>query len=337
MSNWTKNSVTRRSALTAISAAAVGTPLLAQQQLGPPPHEKGPKVFLDYDQVELDAAYDQDAYAHNRRELAERATANSAIARARLGAPTRVSYGPTEIEKLDIYRTKAANAPIQIYIHGGAWKIGSAAGSGYLSENFVHAGAHFVVPDFAHVQDLGGSLMAMEQQVRGAIAWVYKNAAMFGGDPRRLYVSGHSSGAHLAGAALLADWQKDFGLPGDFIRGALLVSGMYDLKGPRLSSRSSYVKFDDATEDALSAQRHIDKIRVPLIVAYASLDTPEFQRQSRDFAAALKAAGKTVELIRGEGYNHFEFTETLGNPYGIAGNAALAQMGLITRGQHPSA
>jgi len=334
MSNWTKNVVTRRTALTAISAAAVGAPLLARQQAGPPPHEKGPKVFLDYDQVELDAAYDQDAYAHNRRELAERAAANSEIARTRLGAPTRVAYGPTEIEKLDIYRTKRPNAPIQVYIHGGAWMRGSAAENAYLAENFVNAGAHFVVPDFAHVQDLGGSLMAMEQQVRSAIAWVYKNAATFGGDPRRLYLSGHSSGAHLGGATLIADWQKDFGLPSEIIRGAVLVSGMYDLKGPRLSSRSSYVKFDDATEDALSTQRHIDKIHVPLVIAYASLDTPEFQRQSREFAAALKAAGKAVELIRGEGYNHFEFTETLGNPYGITGSAALGQMGLAIPLQH---
>jgi arylformamidase len=334
MPNSTKHVVTRRTALSAICAAAVGAPVLAQQQPGSRPHVQGPKVFLDYDQAELDAAYDQDAYAGNRQQLAERDAANNALVRARLGAPMRLGYGPTEIEKLDIYRTKKAKAPVHIYIHGGAWRIGSAAGSAYLAENFVNAGAHFVVPDFAHVQDVGGSLMVMEQQVRSAIAWVYKNAPTFGGDPDRVYVSAHSSGAHLAGAALIADWQKDFGVPGVLIKGALLASGMYDLKGPRLSSRSSYVKFDDATEDALSAQRHVDKIHTPLIIAYTSLDTPEFQRQSREFAAALKAAGKTVELIRGEGYNHFEFTETLGNPYGVLGGAALGLMGLAAPGQH---
>ncbi len=69
------------------------------------------------------------------------------------------------------------------------------------------------------------------------------------------------------------------------------------------------------------------ELRTPLIVAHASLDTPEFQRQSREFAAAVKTAGKAVEFIIGEGYNHFEFIETLGNPYGILGNAALTQMG----------
>jgi arylformamidase len=80
--------------------------------------------------------------------------------------------------------------------------------------------------------------------------------------------------------------------------------------------------------EELSPQRHIDRLSTPLIVAYASLDTPEFQRQSREFAAAVKTAGKPVELIRGEDYNHFEFIETLANPHGILGGAVLAQMGL---------
>jgi arylformamidase len=171
------------------------------------------------------------------------------------------------------------------------------------------------------VQNAGGNLNVMADQVRRAIAWVHENAASFGGDRGRIYLSGSSSGAHLAAAALTT-------LPEGTVQGALLVSGMYDLRGPRLSSRSAYVKFDDATEEALSPQRQIDKIHTPVIVAYASLDTPEFQRQSVEFAAALKAAGTPVELIRGENYNHFEFIETLANPYGQLGRAALSQMGL---------
>ncbi len=285
-------------------------------------------MFLDYDQVELDAAYNQTAYAPNRTQVEQRHAHNAELARARLGEPTRMAYGPTEIERLDIYRTKTARAPVHLFVHGGAWQSGSARGSAYLAELFINAGAHFVAPDFVRVQDAGGSLMVMEQQVRRAIAWVYQNAASFGGDPGRLYISGHSSGAHLAGAALITDWKKDFGVPGDIIKGALLASGMYDLRGPRLSYRSTYVKFDDATEDALSPQRYIDRIHAPVIVAYGSHETPEFQRQAREFAAAVKAAGKPVELIRGEGYNHFEIEDTLGNPYGVLGRAVLGQMGL---------
>jgi arylformamidase len=103
---------------------------------------------------------------------------------------------------------------------------------------------------------------------------------------------------------------------------------MFDLKPVRLSARNAYVKFTDEMEQMLSSQRHLDMLNAPVIVAYGTLETPEFQRQSRDFAAAVKAAGKPVELLVGEGYNHFEISETLANPYGLLGRAVLAQMKL---------
>jgi arylformamidase len=193
---------------------------------------------------------------------------------------------------------------------------------------FVRAGAHYIAVDFVSGDDAGGNLMTMADQVRRAVAWVYKNAATFGGDPNRVFLSGHSSGAHLAGVVLVTDWQKDFGLPRDLVKGAVLMSGMYDLQPVRLSKRSEYVKFTDEMEQALSTQRHLDRLNTPIIVSYGTLESPEFQRQSRDFVAAVKAAGKPVELIVGERYNHFEFPETFGNPYGILGRAALEQMKL---------
>jgi arylformamidase len=70
------------------------------------------------------------------------------------------------------------------------------------------------------------------------------------------------------------------------------------------------------------------RITSPVVLAYGTLETPEFQRQTRDFAAALEAAHKPVTLLVGQGYNHFEMCETLANPYGLLGRAALAQMGL---------
>jgi arylformamidase len=103
---------------------------------------------------------------------------------------------------------------------------------------------------------------------------------------------------------------------------------MYDLKPVRLSKRSKYVKFTDAMEEELSAIRHIDRLNAPLVLTYGTYETPEFQRQSRDFAAAVKAAGKPVELLVGEGYNHFEMLETLNNPYGLLGRAVFKQMRL---------
>ena len=280
--------------------------------------EKGSPVFLDYDQA---------AYAPNREQLIARRIGESAMARGHIGEPERVAYGPAEIERLDIYRSAGSGAPVFVFIHGGAWRSGRSKDFAGPAEMFLAAGAHYVVPDFAWVQDAGGNLMVLADQICRAIAWVSENIARFGGDPNRLFLGGQSSGGHLTAVALTTDWRNQFGLPADLIKGGMCISGMYDLEPVRLSARSRYVAFDDRTVAELSPIRHLDRLRAPLVVAYGTCETPEFQRQNREFAAAVKAVGKPVRLLVGEHYNHFELPETLGNPYGLLGRAALELMG----------
>jgi arylformamidase len=288
---------------------------------------RGPLVWRDMDQWELDDAYDHTRYAPNREHVLARYLSNSARAREALGEPLRLAYGPSDVERLDLYLAMRVDAPITVFVHGGAWRSQTAAGYAMLAETFVGAGAHFAVPDFANVDETDGDLRPMVEQVCRAVGWLFEHAGSFGGDPERLYLSGHSSGAHLAGCALTTDWPER-GLPADIINGAVLASGMYDLRPVRLSKRSSYVRFTDDVEAALSPIRRLDRLTAPLILSYGSLETPEFQRQTIDFDAAVRAAGKPADLLVGEGFNHFELLETLGSPYGLLGRAALAQMGL---------
>jgi arylformamidase len=324
--------LSRRTMLSAAAAAAASPAFAAECPIGPPPHQKGPQVWMEMDQVELDAAYDQAFYAPLASQISRRRAANSALVRARLGAPMRAAYGPTEVEKLDIYRARRAKAPTFVFIHGGAWLGGEAKNYGDSAEMFVNAGANFIVLDFIAIKQAGGDLRVMADQVRRGVAWAYRNAAAYDGDPDRFYIGGHSSGGHLCGVTLVTDWQNDFGLPVDMIKGGLCMSGMYDLKPVRLSKRSSYVTFNDEMEQAMSSQRHLGLLRAPVVVTYGTEETPEFQRQSRDFAAAVKAAGKPVELVEAAGYNHFEIAESLGHPFGPNGRAALAMMKLSLSG-----
>jgi arylformamidase len=228
---------------------------------------------------------------------------------------------------LDIFTTERPNAPINVFVHGGAWRRNKAADYALQAEPLVQAGAHAVIIDFINVEQAGGDLFPMYEQVRRALAWVWHNAASFRGDRDRLFVSAHSSGSHLAACVLTRGWREE-GLPEDFCKGALLLSGMYDLAPVRRSKRSAYVKFTDAMEQELSPQRHLGALHAPLILAYGTRETPEFQRQTRDFAAAVQGAGNPAGLIVGEAYNHFELLETLANPYGLTGRAMLRQMGL---------
>src|SRR5882757_1767776 len=190
-------------------------------------HAKGPLVWLDMDQKALDDAYDQLVYAPNRDQVHKRNVFNSDRVRARLGAPKRVAYGP-----------------INVFIHGGAWRTRAAKDYAFMAEAYVRAGAHWIALDFDGVENTKGDLLPMADQVRRGVAWVYQNAKSFGGDPNRIHVSGQSSGAHLAGNIVTTDW-KEYGVPADIVKGALLCSGMYELKPVRLSKRSEYVAFTD--------------------------------------------------------------------------------------------
>ena len=170
----------------------------------PAPAVRGesPLIWLDMDQKELDDAYDQSVYAPNMQQVLRRGARNSELVRERLGAPKRLTYGPTSIEGLDLYASKAANAPINVFVHGGAWRVELAKDNAFHAEMLVNVGAHLAVLDFNNVIETGGKLMTMADQVRRGVVFVYKNAKSFGGDPERIYVSGHSSGGHWVGVLL---------------------------------------------------------------------------------------------------------------------------------------
>jgi arylformamidase len=284
---------------------------------------KGPLVWLDMDQAALDRAYDQSVWAPNQSLTAERRAAAAIEAKDRLTS-SRHAYGESAIEAFDFYACGAAGAPIVVFIHGGAWRNGKAENFAHLADTFTNAGAHLAVLDFTNIDDAGGRLESMVEQVRRGTAFIAKKARNLGGDGR-IFVCGHSSGSHLSSCVVTTDW-AEYGLPQNVISGAILMSGMYELEPVRRSKRSTYVRFTDETVEKLSAMRRIDRILCPVIVTYGTCESPEFQRQGREFAQALRNEGKQVNYFAVVGANHFEMMEQLHNPYGFVARAALAMI-----------
>lgn len=341
-------STIRRILGAALLAAVLATPCWAQFTPPPspsycpwpawklPPAQPGdPIVYTDphgvqYTKAQMDSLYDQVCWQQDPPDTNSRSAWLAADFIARFGKPERYAYGSSAVEGLDLYRAAGGrgDAPTMIYIHGGAWRAGSAAGSASMAENFVSAGANLVALDFINVIQAGGNLLTMAEQVRSGVAWVYQNAKKLRIDPNRIFVSGFSSGGHLCGVVITTNWAER-GLPSDFLKGAVCGSGMYDLYPVSLSARNLYVNFQlNDTIGKLSPIQHIDNINMPVVLGHGTKETPEFQRQTDDFAAALKAAGKEVKLIVAPGYNHFEHNETFANPYGPLGRASLEIMGL---------
>ena len=271
---------------------------------------------------ELEAAYDQSKWARNMPDILARFPVLSEIARSKVGEPRRLSYGPSPDEVLDFYQASAQPAPVVVFVHGGGWMSGFGKDHAFPVEMVLAAGMHFITLDFSTVKDAGGHVGVLVDQVRRAIIWLGQNAADLNIDADSLYIIGHSSGAHLSAMTLSTRW-TDYGVAKCPIRGGMIISGIYDLEPLRHTSRSKNVRIDDDVVRDFSPVHQIPLLTAPVLLAVGSGESPEFLRQTLAYAAALRDAGRDVEVLNGETYNHFDILETLGNPYGLLGRSLL--------------
>lgn len=267
-------------------------------------------VFLHYTQEELDRNYDQRGWVSNANEVIARYVAASKEVRSTLTYRTE-AYGEHPDEQMDIFPAPQPSGSGLIFLHGGAWRNFTKDDFSFVAKEFVMAGITTVIVNFSKLLTVG--LPEMVVQVTRAIARIYERASTLGIDRNRLYLCGHSSGAHLATTALLTDWSA-FGAPADVIKGCACISGCYDLHPVLLSARANYIKLRTEEVHTLSPQRHVERLPCALLVAYAEHDTDEFRRHSEDFAEALRRVERLAVLLHVPAINHFEIIELLGRP-----------------------
>jgi arylformamidase len=288
-----------------------------------------PKVYLDYTQKELDDAFEQNVWAPNFEELRDKNKARCADIRARFEHFER-RYGQGEHETFEIVPAKQTpkGAPVLLFVHGGRWRPQPDNMFVYFADTVVNGGAHLAAARFSTLDPpkVPARMPDMIAELRRAVAWLHANAASFGGDPDRIHVIGHSSGGHLTSVLLTTDWTR-FGLPADVLKSGTCVSGMYELRPVLLSARSAYVKLTPEEEDEFSAIRHIDRLRCPVTIAYGSKESPEFQRQGRTFAVALRDRGAAVQELVLDGLNHFEGIRSMIEPQSPLARQVLSQIG----------
>lgn len=260
-------------------------------------------IYLDYTQEELDRCYDQRAWAANAAAVIARYSEMSAQARAITRHIADIPYGSHADQRLDLFPSDCPAAPVHIHLHGGAWRALGKADASFVAPPLVASGALVIVPGFSNLPAV--RLPAMVEQLREAVAWVHSHAARHGGDPTRISISGHSSGAHLAAVLLTTDW-REFGLSPDVLMGGFCLSGSYDLEPVMLSSRRLYMQLDADEVNRFSPLRHVKRLRCPLVVGMAEAESPEFRRQSVAFAAAVERSGGALARFECAGLNHFE-------------------------------
>jgi arylformamidase len=176
----------------------------------------------------LDRQYNNRARVSDAQRHLDDWAARSAIARA-ASAPIERAYGAQASETLDVFAPARPHAPVLVYLHGGYWRSLGKRDFSFVAPPFVARGAMVVVPDYALCPAVTIEDIAL--QMVAAMAWTWRHAAEFGGDPSRIALVGHSAGAHLAAMLMSCRWkQVADDLPPQLVSGALAISGLYDLE-----------------------------------------------------------------------------------------------------------
>jgi len=283
-------------------------------------------VYRDFDQEALDAQYNNQLAAPLFRDHIKRYRELTDLAKRTLTCTENIAYGNGAQEQLDIYRPLRSDAPVQVFIHGGAWQRLDKDDSGLAAPAFVGAGAMLVSLSFGCVPIV--PVDTMVDQVRRAIAWLWRNVHEYGGGRDKIFISGHSSGAHLVSQCLSADWPGQFDCPADVIKGATFISGLGDLEPVRLSYRNQLLKLDGRAVERLSLVRQQPAVSCPLLAVYATGDTVEFQRQTREVGEYWRRQHLDAEIIEIAGRGHYDVMLDLADPHSELFRACARQMGL---------
>jgi arylformamidase len=284
-------------------------------------------IFLSYDRAALDLQYNNQLRVPDFADHVARCQRESARVRASLPGERDVAFGPSPDEILDIYTpTKPGRpAPVQVFYHGGYWRAFKAADFAFVAERFVEAGVLAVIVNYALVPAV--RIGELVRQCRAALAWVHANIARHGGDPNRIFISGHSAGGHLVAAlATLAPPREPDTRA--LLQGGVSLSGLFDLEPIRLCYLQETLQLTPTEVAANSPARHLPETSKPLVLAYGAEESAEFARQSSEYGQALSARGIPCSVRPLAGHNHMSICSALADRKSEPMRLILGQMGL---------
>lgn len=317
----TPDNLRRKFLLTGSALAAMPTfGLMAQEEKA---------VFRGWTVSQLNDQLNQGPYLPPEPELkkiTESYTTDSAKVRAQY-PPKTFSYGTSDAEKLDVFIPQfAAGLPVMIFFHGGSWSFNSKDDYSTQAVPFLLNNAIFISVGFDNIPP--NTMTGLVAQCRKAVTWVYKNIKQLGGDPNKLYVSGHSSGGHLANMMLVTAWEKQ-GLPANALKGGSILSGWTDLAPVALSIRQGFLKLTPQEVKDYSPFYFPQNVKCPVIITCGGNESLYMQMQSGDWATKLQSYSRLAGAYRMAGYNHYTTPTLFNDTNNQVIKATLAMMNLI--------
>ena len=232
--------------------------------------------------------------------------------RANADSSLDCQYGDGEKDKLDIFRSGEANAPLFIFVHGGYWQRGDKSVYSFVAESFVNSGIDVALIGYQLCP--GASMTNIVEKIREAIIWIWSNADDYSISKHRINVSGHSAGGHITGMVLATDWSKiSTGLPEDIVKTGVPISGLYQLDPIRETTIADALGLDDEESQALSPHFFEPQTKAPILVTLGGGETPEFHWQTDNFVNKWKGFKAPLDYFAEPDVNHFGVVEKLAN------------------------
>lgn len=282
--------------------------------------------MTQYDPAWLDLQYNNRARITDATDILDRWAKSSALAREKSSVRLDVAYGSAPSEMLDIFPPPKRGAPVLVFIHGGYWRALDKSDASFVAPSFVQSGAMVVVPNYGLCPAV--TIEQITMQMAHALAWVYKNAEVYGGDSRHIVVAGHSAGGHLAAMMLSCDWPKVAeDLPANLVQSALSISGLFDLEP---IGQTPFLQADLRLNAASARKLSPSRFPPPAGTLYATVGGDESEEFLRQNALIQEAWGQRAvpvcEAIAGA--NHLDVLHDLADPQGRLHVLALQMLGL---------
>jgi arylformamidase len=236
-----------------------------------------------------------------------------------------VIYDAASGQRLDIVPAPGPGLkPAFVFIHGGYWRMLSKNESVYMAPALNARGITLVAPDYSLAP--ATSLEEIVRQVRAAIAWLWHHGAEHGIDPERIFVGGHSAGGHLTGAVVAGGWREAMGLPENVIKGAMPVSGLFDLEPITHSFVNEWMGLDAARAASLSPVFHLPPTPCRMVVAWGGEETRGFHDQARLWLDAWREKRYPATELKVPARHHFDIVLDWCDPESAMTQALVAMV-----------
>jgi arylformamidase len=211
-----------------------------------------------------------------------------------------------------------------VFLHGGYWRAQDKENFAFVAAPLVHTGITAVIANYELCP--ASTLDGVANSAIAAVDWVRREAAGFGGDPRRISLCGHSAGAHLVAETLAHDWAAD-GVDPSFIVGAVLISGIYDPRPVMRTTVNAEVRLTEEIARRRDVERRPLHVKCPATIAVGGREPWHWIDQSYRYAHHLHRSGVIAEVHTLPRWGHFDILQEFIEPESPILNAAIAKAG----------